>query len=321
VELDGRTVSGGYRYGYNGEESVDEVCGEKNGYDYGNRFYNIRIVKFLSLDTYTAQYPSQSPFSFACNTPIMGKDVNGDSLYILTYVSGNKRGDDMFKAAAITRQYDIEHSKGFNPKRDKVVLIEVTDLGKLEAKVEQAVNDNSKTYGPTVEFGIWSHSALQGPIGGDGEEGETSGPDAIAPNQLTLNGWGKIDFNWSKMSKRAGFYGCRSGVVNPETKMSFSRQISKVQNFKDVTVFGQSDYSFPSKFSDYRTPTFNQSLTQDFLPVVFTTAVVYKTYMVASDKSKYSTERATVFGAPASKMNYFKNGKGIGSYYQAGDKN
>jgi hypothetical protein len=123
------------------------------------------------------------------------------------------------------------------------------------------------------------------------------------------------------MSKRAGFYGCRSGVVNPETKMSFSRQISKVQNFKDVTVFGQSDYSFPSKFSDYRTPTFNQSLTQDFLPVVFTTAVVYKTYMVASDKSKYSTERATVFGAPASKMNYFKNGKGIGSYYQAGDKN
>jgi RHS repeat-associated protein len=312
-------------YAFNGQESIDEVSGDNNSYDFGARMYNPRIGRFLSIDNFAGNFTFQSPYVFANNTPIMGTDVNGDSLYILTYVTGNKRGDDMFLAAAITRQNDIENSGSFDAKRDKVVLICVSDLGKIEAEVEKNIASYSKTYGKTVEFGVWSHSALQGPIGGDGKPGETSGPDAIAPNQMTPEGWGKIDFNWSEGNNRAGFYGCRSGVVNPDTKMSFSRQISTLQNFKDVTVFGQSDYSFPSQYTDYRNPSFDQTL-HDFLPVEYTplakeaSTYLRKTYMVASDKATYSTERASVIGAPAKKMNYSKNGKGVGSHYQTGDK-
>ena len=300
----------------------DELKGNSNSYDFGNRIYDPRIGKFLSTDKFASKFASQSPYSFACNSPIMGIDINGDSLYVLTYVSGSHRGDDMFKAAAITRQHDIENSNGFDSKRDKVVLLEVSDLGKIEGKVENAVKEYSKTYGPTVEFGIWSHSALQGPTGGV----NTSGPDAIEPNQMEPSGWGKIDFNWSKGSgNRALFYGCRGGVVQEDGSMSFTRELSTLANFKDVTVGGQSDYSFPSVVTDYRSPTIAQTI-GDFLPVEYTplakeaSPVVRKTYMVASDKSEYSTERASVFGAPAKGMNLSKNGKYVGTEYQKGDK-
>ena len=323
VLLDGRSMQKmRYRYSFQGQEHDDEIKGEGNSYDFGARMQDPRLGRFLSIDNFTSKFPSQSPYSFACNTPIMGIDVNGDSLYILTYVSGYDRGDDMFKAAAITRQNDIENSKGFDPKRDKVVLIEVTDLGKIESQVEKAVKENSKTYGPTVEFGIWSHSALEGPTGGV----NTTGSDAIEPNQMKPSGWGKIDFNWSKGSgNRALFYGCRSGMAKEDGSMSFTRELSTLDNFKNVTLGGQSDYSFPSKYTDYRSPSFAQTL-GDFLPVEYTpmakeaTTVTRKTYMVASDKKLYSTERAAVFGAPAKGMNFSKNGKYTGSGYQKGDK-
>jgi RHS repeat-associated protein len=86
VLLKERTVeSEFFRLGFNGEESVAEVSGEKNSYDYGNRFYNPRIGKFLSLDVYAAKYPSASPYTFALNSPITNKDIGGDSVLFFSY--------------------------------------------------------------------------------------------------------------------------------------------------------------------------------------------------------------------------------------------
>jgi RHS repeat-associated protein len=78
----GRNGNAGDQYnrGFNGEIKDDDIKGEGNSYDYGNRFYDPRLGKFLSLDGYASKYPSVSPYSFALNSPIRSKDVGGDSV-------------------------------------------------------------------------------------------------------------------------------------------------------------------------------------------------------------------------------------------------
>jgi len=67
----------GYRYGFNGKESDDEVSGNGNQYDYGFRIYNPRLGKFLSVDPLLRKFPELTPFQFASNSPISGVDLDG----------------------------------------------------------------------------------------------------------------------------------------------------------------------------------------------------------------------------------------------------
>jgi RHS repeat-associated protein len=77
VELDGRTVSGGYRFGYQNQEKDDEVKGEGNIYDFGARMYDPRIGNFLSLDPMNRLFVDISRYSFAGNNPNMFVDYEG----------------------------------------------------------------------------------------------------------------------------------------------------------------------------------------------------------------------------------------------------
>ncbi len=69
--------SEGYRYGFNGKESDNEISGTGNQYDYGFRIYNPRLGKFLSVDPLTKDYPELTPYQFASNTPIQAIDLDG----------------------------------------------------------------------------------------------------------------------------------------------------------------------------------------------------------------------------------------------------
>jgi len=66
-----------YRYGYGSKEKDDEISGEGNMLDYGARFYNSRLARFLSLDPLTFYYPELSPYEYASNRPIVATDYNG----------------------------------------------------------------------------------------------------------------------------------------------------------------------------------------------------------------------------------------------------
>lgn len=74
----GSSLSGGYRYGFNGKENDNEVKGEGNQQDYGMRVYDPRIGKFLSVDPLTKKYPYYTPYSFAGNKPIAFIDRDGE---------------------------------------------------------------------------------------------------------------------------------------------------------------------------------------------------------------------------------------------------
>lgn len=76
--MPGRGVSsGGYRYGFNGKENDNEVKGEGNQQDYGMRVYDPRIAKFLSVDPLSGEYPWNSTYAYAENSPIKFIDLDG----------------------------------------------------------------------------------------------------------------------------------------------------------------------------------------------------------------------------------------------------
>ena len=66
-----------YRYGFNGKENDNEVKGQGNWQDYGNRMYDPRISRFPSIDPITSSYPELTPYQFASDNPVMNIDLDG----------------------------------------------------------------------------------------------------------------------------------------------------------------------------------------------------------------------------------------------------
>ena len=70
-------TSSSYRYGFNGQEKDDEVKGNGNSLDFGERIYDPRLGRFLSVDALTSSFPFFSPYQYAGNTPIQAIDLDG----------------------------------------------------------------------------------------------------------------------------------------------------------------------------------------------------------------------------------------------------
>jgi RHS repeat-associated protein len=80
MQMPGRTfmqTNSAYRYGFNGKENDNEVKGDGNEIDYGNRIYDPRVGRFLSLDPLQKKFPWYSPYQFTGNSPIAFVDLDG----------------------------------------------------------------------------------------------------------------------------------------------------------------------------------------------------------------------------------------------------
>ncbi|WP_290822018.1 hypothetical protein [Flavobacterium sp.] len=234
----------------------------------------------------------------------------------MLYTSGNDHGDRMFKAAAETRKKNIEEGKGFDPKKDIVLMLEVTDLGKLKDMIEGAIDENSEKYGETQEVGMWSHAGLDGPIGTEEtSENQLGG----VSTQMTLQGWGNIDFNWKNNGNgtNLSFYGCNTG--NSEYRGdSFATNISGLDNYKNVNVSGQTTSAYPSLFTNKRVTTIarNGNLWGAW-------TLGGDTYMVGGNKGQgyQSTSPSIKENYPsANPMQVSKNGAITKTIYQPGTK-
>lgn len=218
------------------------------------------------IDPHAEKYPDISPYAYVANMPIRAIDPDGRDIFILFYTPGNSRGDEVFHAAALTRQVDIQKSSNFNPANDKVVMA-VQDMASIQGMVNGVVSTYSEKYGQTQEFSIWSHAGLDGPTG----TVETSS-NAVDGKQMSTEGWGNINFNWKSDGANANFFGCKTGVdytkkeitnyyrnssggLSPEysiSKTSFEKEISSLSNFSNVKVAGQTSSAYPSMYTNYR---------------------------------------------------------------------
>lgn len=286
------------------------------------------VLRFISTDPHAKDYPSLTPYNFVGNMPTRAVDPNGKDIYILFYTSGNTRGDEMFRAAALTRQTDIERSKHFDPAKDKVVVLAVQDMASIQNSVNDIVKQYSPTYGQTQEFSIWSHAGVDGPTGT-----VSTSSNAVDGNQMSLTGWGNIDFNWKNngTGTNANFFGCKTGAekkeitnyyvnsyggLSPEYRItSFANQISSLSNFENVTVGGQTSSSFPSQFTNYRLNSENGP--DNFINSESSTMIYFqRTYMVGGYKRSqdWNLNEQNV----ALPMQYNVNGQTTGTGFQTG---
>jgi hypothetical protein len=170
---------------------------------------------------------------------------------------------------------------------------------------------NKDEFGKTKEVGLWSHSGLDGPFRHNADG---------TLDQLSVSDWGKIDFNWADDAKM-GVYGCRSGKDPDENEkrqndgkdqQSFAQNLSSLSNMANVEVWGQSQKSWPSPYSDARVSTSNINSGNHKAP----------TYMVGSIQNAIVGFNTRVLGQPtyAYPMAIFKNGQFVGYRHQAGQK-
>jgi len=66
-----------YRFGFNGQQKDNEYAGIGNSLEFKYRGFDPRIGRFRSVDPLVATYPWNSPYAFAENKPISGRDLKG----------------------------------------------------------------------------------------------------------------------------------------------------------------------------------------------------------------------------------------------------
>jgi RHS repeat-associated protein len=98
----------GYRYGFNGKEKLDEIFGDGNAYDFGERGYDPRTGRMWSVDPLTDQMPAWSPYSYAFNSPIRFVDKDGEIPILPLLLKAGAAGAADLMAQAATNYY-------FNP--------------------------------------------------------------------------------------------------------------------------------------------------------------------------------------------------------------
>ncbi|MFT5550543.1 MAG: RHS repeat-associated protein [Candidatus Azotimanducaceae bacterium] len=69
--------TGDYRYGFQGQETDDEITGTESYVSYKYRMHDARLGRFLSLDPLSAKYPFYSPYALSGNQVIDAIELEG----------------------------------------------------------------------------------------------------------------------------------------------------------------------------------------------------------------------------------------------------
>ena len=92
--MPGRKLSGGYRYGFNGKEKDNEVSGEGNHIDFGDRGYDPRLGRWNKVDSKQEKYPGYSPYHFGYDNPIITIDPDGKENIVVVGNQGHSPNSD-----------------------------------------------------------------------------------------------------------------------------------------------------------------------------------------------------------------------------------
>ena len=77
LKISSKSCAGNYRYGFQGQETDDEIKGEGNSVNYKYRMHDPRIGRFFAIDPLAAKYPWYTPYQFSGNKPIQFVELEG----------------------------------------------------------------------------------------------------------------------------------------------------------------------------------------------------------------------------------------------------
>jgi len=257
-------------------------------------------------------------------------------LYLLFWVTG-ENGDPMYRTAPQTRMDNIRKSKNYDKNIHKVLTIEIEDISVILDKIPGYIErfggkDNVKI----KEVSIHSHAGQDGPIGSVDVREQYRFPNPSEFGQMMQSGWASIDFNWSENCPRFIVYGCDSALTHPsedhpnqdpKTIKNFAYDISKLSNFKNVEVWGQSTKSAPSYLPDYRITSIARDVYSFHGEFVAADWKMFPTYQIAAHlgggkKATYVLENVDPPESllknldKAEPMNCYKNGELVMSVNQ-----
>ncbi len=197
---------------FTGHERDTALVGDTSGdaLDYMHaRYYSGGWGRFLSVDpVLDVKRALQSPqmwnrYTYAADNPMVYTDPTGTTVYLVTYTTGNRHGDDEFKRAAETRAAEIQKQNGYDSKKDTVLLVGVRTKEDFAAAVKQA-NGLESQFGKVGNISLFSHSGPRdGPIFHDA---------AGHMSQFTSSEVGSLSVNWADNAS-ASFYGCNTALM------------------------------------------------------------------------------------------------------------
>ncbi|MDX2362381.1 MAG: RHS repeat-associated core domain-containing protein [Crocinitomicaceae bacterium] len=164
------TTSDSYRYAYNGMEQDGEVSGDGNSYDFGARNYDPRICRFTRRDDFYSYFPSESPYMYAGNSPLMYVDYNGDFKIIILSEATNNKGAAISTKRVEAIINDLGNYLRENPRiLDEIINQTMREGGDREAMKRKILNDFEPGEGPEIRIGMSNTFAAHGNIDVYGE--------------------------------------------------------------------------------------------------------------------------------------------------------
>jgi len=258
------------------------------------------------------------------------KEVNGDTsfqdvtleikkkliLILLFYIDEDHKGKFMISESAQTRLQNVKKNSWYDNKTYKAHCIPIQSVDEIITQMESIFKKHEDKNVFVHEMGVFSHASGDGPISygklkiSNGKV-VVYGPVKTCPDeeykcQMLMCGWEQIKIKWTNNAKCV-FYGCNT--ANTNAIKNFAENISKLPNFKDIEVWGQSSSSFPSFYPDKRFTTVARSTGENG-----SGWDVAETYQVAGNKGEGA--KALLSPIPVNPLNVYKNGKPIKSTHQ-----
>ncbi|MBU2019658.1 MAG: hypothetical protein KJ941_08430 [Bacteroidetes bacterium] len=182
VQLDGRTQGNQGRFGFQGQESDDEIKGNGNSVNYKYRMHDPRVGRFFAVDPLADKYPHYSTYGFSGNHVINSVELEGLE-DVRVY---DQQNDGTFKYIKTYTNNELQTDVNrYNYKVNNVISDVVFKNEGLRIKYDKVSQIDGKAYAETF------NSLIPKPV----QETPSPSEGVNYKTQMKNDAWNKGDYS------------------------------------------------------------------------------------------------------------------------------